>query len=44
MGEAKRRGDQHARIAEALAKIDKLRPDAIVCNGCQAKLTEVQTL
>ena len=44
MGEAKRKGDHGVRVANALARIDEFRPDAIICNGCEAKLTEIQTL
>lgn len=44
MGEAKMRGDQGVRVANALARIEKLRPDAIICNDCQSKITEIETL
>lgn len=44
MGEARRRGDQQTRVAQAVAKFEELRPDAIICNSCQSKITDVQAL
>ena len=44
MGEAKRRGNQGVRVANALSRLDELRPDAIICNGCKSKITKIETL
>lgn len=44
MGQAKLRGNRDARVAEALKKIEALKPGHIVCNNCQAELTEIATL
>lgn len=44
MGHAKQRGTQDQRIAAALEKVETLRPAQIVCNNCNAALTEIITL
>lgn len=44
MGDAKRRGDFEARAAAAKAKLDALRPETIVCNGCKRALSGVEQL
>jgi hypothetical protein len=44
MGQAKRRGDHSVRVAEALGRIEKYKPVHIVCNNCQANLTEISTM
>lgn len=44
MGDAKRRGDFETRAAEAKAKLDALRPETIVCNGCKRALPDVEQL
>jgi hypothetical protein len=41
MGEAKRRGTLAQRAAEAASRLDAIRPEMLICNGCQAKLSEV---
>lgn len=41
MGDAKRRGTREERVAKAIERIERLRPAAIVCNGCQAELRDV---
>ena len=44
MGQAKFRGNRDARMTEAKQRLEALKPDHIVCNNCQAKLTEIFTL
>lgn len=44
MGQAKLRGNRDSRVAEAMKKVEALKPDHIVCNNCQASLTEIVTL
>jgi hypothetical protein len=44
MGQAKQRGPQSARIEQAKAKIDALKPEKIVCNHCKADISEIQAL
>lgn len=44
MGDAKRRGTQEQRIAAAVAKVEALRPDVIVCNECKAELRDIRRL
>ena len=44
MGQAKLRGNRDARMTEAKQRLEALKPDHIVCNNCQAKLTEIFTL
>ena len=44
MGQAKVKGDRAKRVAEALAKIEALKPDHIVCNNCHAHLTDLVAL
>ena len=44
MGQAKLRGNRDARVAEAMKKVEALKPDHIVCNNCQASLAEIVTL
>lgn len=41
MGDAKRRGTREERVAKAIERIERLRPAAIVCNGCKAELRDV---
>lgn len=44
MGQAKRRGSVEQRISEAKARIDALRPAAIICNDCKGEITEIEDL
>lgn len=44
MGQAKKRGTLEQRLAAAKARIDALRPTAIICNDCKAEITEIETL
>jgi len=44
MGEANRRGTRDDRIAKARERIEALRPEHIVCNGCSAELREVTAI
>lgn len=44
MGEAKKRGDKEARIAQAQARAQALRaqfPASVKCESCQADLTDI---
>ena len=41
MGQAKNRGTQAERVAQALAKIEAKRPEKLVCNGCGADVTAI---
>lgn len=41
MGQAKQRGSQADRIAQAQAKIEATRPEKLVCNGCNAEVTSI---
>jgi hypothetical protein len=44
VAQANIKGDRATRVAKALAKIEALKPDHIVCNNCQAHLTDLITL
>ena len=44
MGQANTKADRAARLEKALAKIEALKPDHIVCKNCQAHLTDLVTL
>ena len=44
MGQAKERGTQEERIAQAAAAADRLRPPEMKCNVCEAKLNDVSAL
>ena len=41
MGQAKQRGNQAERMAQAQAKIAATRPEKLVCNGCNADVTAI---
>ncbi len=41
MGQAKARGTQAERVAQAQAKIAATRPEKLVCNGCNADVTDI---
>ena len=41
MGQAKNRGTQAERVAQALAKIEAKRPEKLVCNSCGADVRQV---
>lgn len=41
MGQAKARGSQAERVAQAQAKIAATRPEKLVCNGCKADVTDI---
>ncbi len=41
MGQAKKRGTQAERVAQAMAKIEAKRPEKLVCNSCGADVTQV---
>jgi hypothetical protein len=44
MGQAKQRGNKDERAAQALAKIEALKPKAIVCNNCKAEIIDVHVM
>lgn len=44
MGQAKQRGSQAERIAQAKARVDAFKPEHIGCNNCQAHITDIQTM
>ena len=44
MGQANIKGNRATRVEKALAKIEALKPDHIVCKNCQAHLTDLVTL
>lgn len=44
MGQAKLRGARDVRVAEAVKMVEAIKPDHIVCNNCQASLTEIITI
>lgn len=41
MGQAKRRGTQEERIAQAQAKLLANKPEKLVCNSCGADVTQI---
>jgi hypothetical protein len=41
MGQAKLRGNQEQRIAQAQKRMDELRPAFVICNHCQSEITEI---
>jgi len=41
MGQAKNRGSQAERIAQAQAKLEATRPEKLVCNGCGGDVTTI---
>jgi len=44
VGQENIKGDRATRVAKALEKIEALKPDHIVCNNCQAHLTDLVKL
>jgi len=44
VGQADIKSNRATRVAKALAKIEALKPDHIVCKNCQAHLTDLVTL
>ena len=44
MGQAKIKGNRELRITKAVEKIEAFKPKYIVCNNCQAKLTEITSM
>lgn len=49
MGEAKRRGSKEYRVSEAekrtaaeMERLRKLMPESVICNKCQAVLTDIE--
>lgn len=44
MGQAKQRGSRDERAAQALQKIEAIKPKFIVCNNCQAEIADVQIM
>lgn len=41
MGQAKQRGNQADRIAQAQAKVAATRPEKLICNGCGGDVTTI---
>lgn len=41
MGQAKLRGSREQRVAQAMDKIEATRPAKLVCNSCQADVTDI---
>ena len=44
MGQANLKANRSARVKKALAKIEALKPDHIVCKNCHAHLTDLVML
>ena len=44
MGQANIKADRETQLKKALAKIEALKPDHIVCKHCHAHLTDLVTL
>ena len=44
MGQAKQRGSRDERAAQALAKVEAIKPKVIICNNCKAEITDVHTM
>lgn len=44
MGQAKIRGNQEQRIADAKARERAKFPEAVACNNCHAQLTEIEPM
>ena len=44
MGQANIKGNRATRVEKALAKIEALKPDHIVCKNCHAHLTDIVML
>jgi len=44
MGQAKQRGSREERTAQAVARVETIKPKAIVCNHCKAEITDVHTM
>lgn len=44
MGQADSKADRENRLKKALAKIEALKPEHIVCKNCHAHLTDLVTL
>ena len=41
MGQAKKRGSQAERIAQAMAKVEAKRPEKLICNTCGGDVTTI---
>lgn len=44
MGQAKQRGSQEERAKQAQEKIQAIKPAMIVCNACEAEITDVHAM
>lgn len=44
MGQAKLRGSREKRVAAAVASVQRLRPEFVVCGKCNAKVTELEAM
>ncbi len=41
MGQAKQRGDKQARIEQAQTRLEQIKPKTLVCETCQAEITDI---
>lgn len=44
MGQAKQRGTQQERLAQAQEMIEARRPKVIICNHCKAEITNIEVM
>lgn len=44
MGQAKLRGSREQRVAAAVAKVEALRPDHLICNSCKGEIKEIHAM
>lgn len=44
MGQAKNRGTQAQRVAEAVEKANELRPENLVCGACETRFADFRTI
>lgn len=44
MGQAKQRGSKDERAAQAIARIEAIKPEFIVCNNCQEEMRDVHLM
>jgi uncharacterized protein with PIN domain len=44
MGQAKQRGSTEERAAQAIARIEAIKPKFIVCNNCKEQITDVHVM
>jgi hypothetical protein len=44
MGQAKSRGSQADRIAQAVARVEAMKPASIMCNHCKAEIKDIHVV